>query len=260
MIGVDFKQKPNYIFYPIYGMFRYPNYTFVGYNFSNYSKSSLFKAFDKTQVRFGYGDKKSMSFHQFFKEYKGFNIEYCEEISQRDLGINANEVKRESSLIFHKYLNKDISLFPFHTFTDSVEEYFLKVGFKSRRNNVDTNKSSAEFMKHALNQDRLFALKLGYFSSNFKDLFFTEGSTNEISGEYCTDHLNSNFVHLKAHHRRFTTYQNYFIQAHAKYDKLIGLSGHKGFSVNDTIMLRNFKGVKDVGKKHYKQGGGKVDK
>jgi hypothetical protein len=239
-------------------MFRYPNYTFLGYNFSDYPKSSLFKAFDKTQVRLGYGDRKSMSFHQFFKEYKGLNIEYCEELSQRDLGINANEVKRESSLTFHKYLNKGTSLFPFHTFTDSAQELFLKVGFKSRCNNVDTNKASGDFMKHALNQDKLFAMKFGYFGSHFKDLFYTEGSTNEVSGEYCTDQLNSNFVHLKAHHRRFTTYGNYFIQAHAKYDKLIGLSGHKDFSVNDTIMLRNFKGVKDVGRKYYKEEGGNV--
>ena len=32
----------------------------------------------------------------------------------------------------------------------------------------------------------------------------------------------------------------------------MGLGGHKGFSINDRILLRNFKGVRDVGKKYHR--------
>jgi hypothetical protein len=246
--------------FPLYGMFLHPNFTYLGYNYSKYPQSSLFSAFQATQLRFGFGWKKSISFHQFFKQYKGIDIEYSEELSSRMLGINAREVKRESSVTFHKWIQRPSLLFPGHAFTDANSEYFLKVGYKRRRNDIDTFRASPEFLKHALNQDKLFAVKVGYSSSEFKDSKFEEGTTTELSGEYCTDHINSNFLHLKAHHRRFMVYNDYCFQAHAKFDKIIGLNGQKDFSVNDTILLRNFKGVKDVGLKYYRHAGGKVEK
>lgn len=246
--------------YPYYGMFVRPNYTYVGYHFSKYPKSSLFTLFKATQLKAGYGWKNSVSFHQLFKEYKGINIEYSEELSSRILGINAREIQRDSCLTFHKWLQAPSEIFPNHAIADASREYFLKVGYKRRRNDVDINKASPEFMKHSLNQDKLFSTTIGYLANEFKDISFSKGSTTEVSGEYATDNVNTTFLHLKAHHRRFMAFENYRVQAHIKWDKVINMNDAHDLSINDRILLRNFKGVKDVGQKYYKQGGGKVEK
>ena len=154
---LSFENRLNYFFFPYYGSFVYPNYSFLGYNLSKYPSSSLFNALEKTQLRAIFGNKLGVSFHQFFKKYRGLDIEFSQELSRRDLGINAREVKRETYLTFHKYLHEESQSFPFHTFTEPIQEYYLKVGSKSRRNEVDTHKASPEFLKHALNQDSLLS-------------------------------------------------------------------------------------------------------
>ena len=233
-------------------MYLHPNFTFAGYNYSSYPKSSLFKYFDATQVRVGYGTKKSVSFHQFFKTYKEIDTEYLEELSSRNLGMNVREIKRESALIFRQWINKPSILFPFHGFADASSWYYFKFGYKRRRNDVDTNKASAELLKIALNQDKMLELKLGYSSSEFTDPSFQNGSTTEISAEYNSDSLNSKFVHMKAHFRKFFSVGKLLMQSHAKFDKIIPLTNSDDIMLNDRILLRNFKGIKDVGKKHYK--------
>ncbi|CAI2368830.1 unnamed protein product [Moneuplotes crassus] len=249
-----FQKTPNYWFYPIYSAFVNPNYHYFGYNLSKYPKSSLFKKFDKTQLRFGFGEKWAMSFHQFFKEHKGYNIEFSSELSRRDIGINAREYKRETGVTFHKYLSEPSVLFPLCPFVDENKEYFCKIYSKRRSNEIDTNKASTEFLDLALNQDRLLAVKVGYLSSKFKDILLSEGHTMEVSGEFCTDQINSKFLHFKSHYRRFHTVGNCYLQTFAKYDKLLGLGNHKEYSINDRILLRNFKGVRDVGKKYHRPG------
>lgn len=236
----------------MFGMYLNPNFTFIGYNYSAYPKSSLFKLFDATQVRIGYGEKKSLSFHQFFKTYKGIDTEYLEELSSRNLGINVREIKRESALIFRSWINKPSIIFPFHGFADASSFYYFKFGYKRRRNDVDIRKASAELLKIALNQDKMLELKLGYSSSQFEDPTFQNGSTTELSAGYNSDSLNSKFIHLKAHFRKFFSIGSLLMQSHAKFDKIIGITNADDISINDKILLRSFKGVKDVGKKYYK--------
>lgn len=251
-LDLEFEQKPNYFILPIFGMYLHPNFTFIGYNYSAYPKSSLFKIFDSTQVRVGYGDRKSLSFHQFFKSYKGIDTEYLEELSTRNLGINVREVKRESALIFRKWLHRPSIIFPFHGFADASKYYYFKFGYKRRRNDIDVRKASAELLKIALNQDKMLELQLGYSSSQFEDPTFQNGSTTELSAAYNSDPLNSKFVHLKAHFRRFFSIGSLLMQSHAKFDKIVGITNPEDIAINDRVLLRNFKGVKDVGKKYYK--------
>lgn len=257
----EINQKPNYLVLPYFGMFLTPNYTFIGYNYSNYPKSSLFKLFKSTQMRLGYGTKKSVSFHQFFKTYNDIDTEYLEELSSRQLGINIQEVKRESALIFRRYIERSPSLvFPFHGFADCSSFYYFKYGYKRRTNNVDKNKASPELLRIALNQDKVLGLKMGYSASYFETPTFEDGHTVDISAEYNTDSLNSRFVHLSSHFRKFFSAGSYCMQAHAKLDKIVTLGENTDIPINDRILLRNFKGVKDVGAKHYKNAEDKADK
>ena len=53
-VNFDLYEKPNYLFYGLYSSFLYPNTHFLGYNYSKYPKSSLFKYFDKTQLKISY--------------------------------------------------------------------------------------------------------------------------------------------------------------------------------------------------------------
>lgn len=256
LIKLDFGARQNYIFYPLYNAFRYPNQTFIGYNYASYPKSSLFKAFTATQLRANLGEEMGVSLHQQFKKYKDLDIEYRESLSTRKLGVNVSEVKRASTFTFTKNLldqaNLESTNFPFHAFCDETKQLFVSVGSKRRRNNIETAKASPALLKHALNQDKLLCIKLGFFQSDFKEYIFNNGHTTEVSAEYSSDQLNTSFLHLKAHYRRFASFwDHYSLQAHVKADKLVGLGDHTTFSVNDTVMLRNFKGVKDVGIKHY---------
>jgi hypothetical protein len=239
-------------------MFSLPNYTFIGYHLSEYPKSSIFKPLEASQIKAGYGWKNSVSLHQFFKRYRDIDVEYSEEISTRKLGINAKEVMRESSLTFHSWIHEPSKIFPFLPLADTSSEMYLKLGYKRRRNEVDTSKASPQFLKHALNQDKLFCIKAGYSSNEFSSINFENGKCTDLSGEYCSDELNSKFLHLKAHHRRFIPFGDFRIQAHAKYDKIITLGGLDDVSINDRILLRNFKGVKDVGRKYYKNPDNKI--
>lgn len=183
-VDIDFKVKPNFIFTPLFGMYVTPNLTYIGYNYSDYPKSSLFKIFQNTQLRASLGWKKSLSFHQFFKKWRGIDIEYREELSTRNLGLNSREIKRESSLVFHKRLQDPSFFFPFFAFTDDSEELYAQIGYKRRRNDIDVTKASAEFMKNAFNQDNLFFFKVGYLSNQFTNLSFDEGKCLDVSAEF----------------------------------------------------------------------------
>mmetsp|Transcript_18525 Transcript_18525/g.16409 ORF Transcript_18525/g.16409 Transcript_18525/m.16409 type:complete len:158 (-) Transcript_18525:679-1152(-) len=157
-MSLGIETQPNYFIYPYFPSFIYGNHTFFGYKVSKYPKSSIFKAFENTQLRaLIYGDGVGASFHQFFKQYKGIETEFSQSLTQRKLGMNAIEIKREASLTFHKHLSESSNLFPLHAYADPINEFYIKIGSKSRRNDIDTTKASPEFLKHALNQDKLLS-------------------------------------------------------------------------------------------------------
>ena len=184
-------------------MYTNPNYMFVGYNFSVFPEKGLFRLLKASQLRLGYGDKKSISFHQFFKTKGEFEPEFFEELSQRYLGPGIKETKRETGMIFRYWLNRPSIYFPFHSFADAKSCYYLQFGYKRRKNDVDESKVDRRVMDIISNQEKLIGFKLGYSSSHFEDTSFENGLTTELSAEFNRDLLGSKFGHLKAHFRKF---------------------------------------------------------
>ena len=233
-------------------MFVNPNYIFTGYNYSSYPKGWLFDKLSATQLRVGYGQKKSISFHQIFKKLGKIEPEFVEELSQRELGENITETKNESSMIFRHWINHPSIIFPFHSYADAKSCFYFKLGYKRRRNNVEVRNASNELIKISSNHEKLYGFKFGYSSSWFEDTSFENGSTIDLSAEYNTDYLGLNFAHLSAHFRKFLSIGRLIVQTHAKFDKIVTSNDQNDLMINDRIHLRNFKGIKDVGKKYYK--------
>jgi hypothetical protein len=154
-------------------------------------------------------------------------------------------------LVFKKYLQNPSEYFPYHSGSDLHNYAFLQIGSKRLTNNVDTSKASAELMKLTLNNQKLFVVKWGLLRSDFENMFFEDGYTSELSAEYNKDAVAPAYLHLRAHYRRFMSFDPYLVQWHVKYDKIVG-------DTDARIWMRNFKGIKDVGKKGHKSNEEKV--
>lgn len=193
IIDLAFETKPNYFFYPLFGHYLYPNKHFIGYHFSGYPNTSLFKFFKATQIRLGYDftqGEKSIAFSQFLKEHNSIHTEFREERARRNICENAEEDRSQTSLIFKKYLENKTEYFPFHSFSDTQNYLFLQLSSKRFTYNVDHSKASADLLKQTLSHSHLYGVKLGLKNSSHcttedeGEFGFENGYTSEISVEY----------------------------------------------------------------------------
>lgn len=247
VIGLDFASKASYLFYGLYSSFLHANKHFIGFNIGDYPKSSFFKQLDSTQLKFGYDHtdgEKQIVFSQKFKPVNAIHTEYREELGFKKLCDNAQQIRRQTSLIFKKYLQDRSVFFPYHSFSDLQNYMFLQFGSKRFNYDVDTNKASKELLILTLHRMKNTFVKFGIINSDFENVLFEDGFTSELSFEHGRS-LASSYSHLKSHYRRFMSFDPLLIQWHLKYDRIYG-------ETKERLYLKNFKGIKDVGRKSYK--------
>ena len=155
------------------------------------------------------------------------------------------QIRRQTSLIFRRYIRPRSVYFPFHSFTDLNNYLYFQIGSKRLTNYIDTNKASVDLLKQTLNNQKMANIKVGIITSEFDTLDFRSGYTNEVSAELNSDRISPDYLHLRAHFRRFVELEPFLFQWHFKFDKIIG-------ETDSRIWMRNFKGIKDVGQKSYK--------
>ena len=132
------------------------------------------------------------------------------------------QIRRQTSLIFRRYLQDKSDMCPFHSYADTNNYVYFQIGSKRLTNFLDLNKASSDLLKHNLNNQKCLTAKIGVITSNFDDPCLQSGYTNDISLELTSGTVTPDYAHLRTHFRRFLSYDPFIFQYHVKFDKILG--------------------------------------
>lgn len=123
---------------------------FLGYRKGEYESKTL-QRLGYTEVNAGYNWRKGQykaSFEQTLNPISGIETGFRESISRRQLGPNVRENEKKTGVVFNYSLAQlaKAPMFSGHPFIDPDNKVYLKLGRKTRTNDIDTRHASPEMI------------------------------------------------------------------------------------------------------------------
>jgi len=138
-------------------------------------------------------------------------------------------------------------MFNGHPYIDPENKVYLKMGRKTRMNDIDTRHVSPEMMAIAQNPHSLTSVMLGLKYNLFDDHTLDHGMTFKASLETCSDSRNSSFLKAKASVKGSVRVNDsgLLLSGSLRASTIKGLSTVNNLvPVNDRAHLLNFKGIR----------------